>query len=287
MRRGSRKAFTLVELLVVIAIIGILIALLLPAVQAAREAARRISCANNLTQIMLAVQNYNMAHRVYPSGTVNPKGPIANLPEGYHHNWISQILPYLEQLSTYRHINFGVGVYDPANEKVRQVYLSPLQCPSSPHNTGKLGASSYAGCHNDAETPIDVNNNGVFFLNRPLDYTEIADGVSQTIFVGEKIIEREETLGWMSGTRSTLRNTGLRINAGVDWRQGRQGVATPAAPSTGGNLWVGNFASFHPGGAQFGFGDGHVMFLSDSLDLEVLQQLANRADGKLLMGNSF
>lgn len=105
MRNRNRKAFTLVELLVVIAIIGILIALLLPAVQAAREAARRCSCTNNLSQMILAVQNYNMAHEVYPPGTINAEGPIASEPQGYHHNWISQILPYMEELSIYRHID--------------------------------------------------------------------------------------------------------------------------------------------------------------------------------------
>src|SRR5512136_477151 len=97
MRYKKNRAFTLVELLVVIAIIGILIALLLPAVQAAREAARRSSCLNNLTQLGLAVQNYEMARRTYPPGTINETGPIVNQPTGYHMSWLVQILPYMEE----------------------------------------------------------------------------------------------------------------------------------------------------------------------------------------------
>src|SRR5687768_3577398 len=89
--------FTLVDLFWVIAIIGILVALLLPAVQAAREAARRSSCSNNLVQLILAVNQYEMAHSAYPPGTVEPAGPIQNVAKGYHHGWITQILPYIEQ----------------------------------------------------------------------------------------------------------------------------------------------------------------------------------------------
>ena len=87
------RAFTLVELLVVIAIIGVLVALLLPAVQAAREAARRAACGNHLSQLIIAVHNYEMAHGHYPAGTIDAAGPVANTPAGYHHNWIAGLLP--------------------------------------------------------------------------------------------------------------------------------------------------------------------------------------------------
>lgn len=282
MRRKSNRAFTLVELLVVIAIIGILIALLLPAVQAAREAARRSQCLNNLTQVSLAVQNYDMAHRVYPPGSINEKGPIESIPQGYHHNWISQILPYMEELNTYRHIDFGVSVYHENNAEVRKVHISTLRCPSSPTGQREVGYTNYAGCHHDLEEPIDTTNHGVFFLNSAVHYEDITDGASHTIFVGEKHVDEQETLGWMSGTRATLRNTGTDINADMPPRYGRP---APEPPVDRGNLYVGGFGSYHPGGANFSLGDGSVRFLSDTIEPAIFQQLAHRSDGKLLMGD--
>ncbi len=97
MKRPKSFAFTLVELLVVIAIIGILIALLLPAVQSAREAARRASCMNNLTQLGLALSNYEMANGALPPGTTESKGPIHNIAQGVHISWLVQILPFIEE----------------------------------------------------------------------------------------------------------------------------------------------------------------------------------------------
>ncbi|NUQ61607.1 MAG: DUF1559 domain-containing protein [Pirellulales bacterium] len=283
MKRRMSTGFTLVELLVVIAIIGILIAMLLPAVQAAREAARRASCVNNLTQLILAVHNYNMAHRVYPPGTVNPTGPIENIPRGYHHNWISQALPYLEQFNAYRHMNFGASVYDASNQRVRQVSISTLRCPSSPAVAREIGFTNYAGCHHHLEEPIDAGNHGVFFLNSAVHDEDITDGASQTLFLGEKLVDEDETLGWASGTRATLRNTGTNINAARDRNRPRGAPEPPAAEP--GPLFVGGFASHHPGGANFALGDGSIRFLSESIEREILQQLAQRSDGELLMSD--
>ena len=285
MRNVDRKAFTLVELLVVIAIIGILIALLLPAVQASREAARRIQCANNLSQIALAVQNYNMAHFVYPPGTIDEEGPIVNEAKGYHHNWISQMLPYMEQTALHRHIDFDAGVYDESNDQVRHTHMSAFRCPSSPVYRTELGVTSYAGCHDPTETPIDEDNNGVFFLNSAVHYEEITDGSAHTIFVGEKLIDEENSLGWMSGTRASLRNTGTEINAAFP-RRNRDGSVKPAEADQG-KSFVGGFGSHHPGGADFAFGDGHVRFLSETIEPELLQQLGHRADGKLIMRDDY
>jgi prepilin-type N-terminal cleavage/methylation domain-containing protein/prepilin-type processing-associated H-X9-DG protein len=283
MNGKSRCGFTLVELLVVIAIIGILVALLLPAVQAAREAARRTQCVNNLTQLILAVQNYESAYRVYPPGTIDEAGPIVNKPEGYHHNWLVQLLPYLEERNTFEHIDFDVGVYDEKNAPVRSLQIQTLRCPSSPYWDEKVAVSDYAGSHHDLEQPIDLDNHGVFFLNSRLRYEDISDGTTHTLFMGEKASESSRDLGWMSGTRWTLRNAGERINEHDPWRRRNRGPEnTEPDPSENDPSYVGGFSSTHPGGANFAMGDGHVQFLTKSMKIGVLQQYAHRADGKLL-----
>jgi len=206
--RAAKHGYTFVELMVVIAIIGILVALLLPAVQACREAARRNTCSNNLSQLALALSQYEMAHCVFPSGTVEPAGPILNQANGYHHNWILQLLPHLEQKNAYRFVDRSVSVYDRANQPVRLLTLKVLRCPSY---SGPPALSEYAGVHHDREAPIDAGNHGTFFRNSAVRIEDIPDGTSHTIVVGEKRAVVGD-LGWMSGTRATLRNTGVPIN---------------------------------------------------------------------------
>ncbi len=203
-----RLAFTLVELLVVIAIIGILVGLLLPAVQAAREAARRMQCSNNLLQLGVALHNYELAHGALPPGTIDAKGPIVHLPLGFHPSWLVQVLPMLDEPVAYRQMDHTKSVYDQANFAVRAYRIDNLLCPSD-WNSGPH--SNYAGVHDSREVPIDVNNNGVLFLNSHVRFDDVSDGVSHTIFVGEKSIDATE-LGWVSGTRATLRNMGSPIN---------------------------------------------------------------------------
>jgi prepilin-type N-terminal cleavage/methylation domain-containing protein len=202
----KRTAFTLVELLVVIAIIGVLVALLLPAVQAAREAARRSQCASHLSQLGLAVLNYEMAHGCYPPGTIDATGPVANAPTGYHHNWLVQLLPYLEEQNAYRALDKTVSVYHPNNAAVAASPPPFLTCPSSP-----VKGTHYAGVHHDVEKAIDAQDNGVFFLNSRVRYDDVTDGSSHTLFIGEKLPDAWD-LHWLSGTRATLRNTGISPN---------------------------------------------------------------------------
>jgi prepilin-type N-terminal cleavage/methylation domain-containing protein/prepilin-type processing-associated H-X9-DG protein len=295
-----RTAFTLIELLIVLVIIGILVGLLLPAVNSAREAARRVQCANNLMQIGLAVQNYAAEHNVLPPGVVNDTRPIASRPRGSHFSWIVQLLPCLDQRDLFQLIDFRDGVYDPGNQTVRSVRLGVLICPddSSNSRTSGLGAalSSYAGCHHDFEAPIDTMNHGVFFLNSRVHLDDVTDGLSHTLFVGE--VFRAHPLGWMSGTRATLRNTGHPINridpSGLGGSVSDFSQFSPRYQDL--NLiedqiesgilpvatnFVGGFGSQHShDGANFAFGDGSVRFLRAAMDFTVYQRLGHRADGE-------
>jgi prepilin-type N-terminal cleavage/methylation domain-containing protein/prepilin-type processing-associated H-X9-DG protein len=306
MRRPHPRAFTLVELLVVIAIIGVLVAMMLPAVQASREVARRTRCLNNLTQLSAGLQNYQMAHQAFPSGTIDPAGPIRSVASGDHRSWVIPVLPFIGELNTYRHIDQSVGVYHANNALVRAVEIGQLNCPSEANGPWSPPQSNYAGVHHDAEAPIDATNHGVLFLNSKIRPDDISDGLAHTLFLGEKIGDASD-LGWMSGTRATLRNTGGGLNTAfltrspadayiADIEEQPDGEVkppepvkppapavppTPAAPSDPA-LAVGGFASYHNTGVNFAFGDGSVRFIAETINDQILQQLAHRADGKLL-----
>lgn len=282
-RRPKPFAFTLVELLVVIAIIGVLVALLLPAVQAAREAARRCSCLNNISQLALAVHNYEFSTEHLPAGVIDPDGPIRSEPSGQHVSWLVQILPYVEMNNAYRLFDQSAGAYAPVNSDIRALSVDLFLCPSFPGNdmneSGTAARTTYAGCHNDVEAPIDADNHGLLFLNSRLRYTDILDGSSQTILLGEYRADEDE-LGWVSGTRATLRNTSKIDN---DYRRQIRRQGERHLPPVG-PLEVGGFSSAHPGGVQVALADGSCQFISESIEPAVLQQLGHRADGKLLKG---
>ena len=281
-RKKKQCGFTLVELLVVIAIIGVLVSLLLPAVQAAREAARRCSCLNNISQLALAVHSYEFSAEHLPAGSTHPEGPIRSEPEGQHVSWLVQILPYVEQHNAYRLFDQQAGAYATKNSKIRSLRIRTFVCPSFPgasqSEDEKAARTTYAACYNDQESPIDTDNNGLLFLNSKIRFTDILDGSSQTILLGEYRADDDE-LGWVSGTRAILRNTD-HFDENNFLNNNRYHVGRSMGPA--GPLEVRGFGSSHPGGAQFVFADGSCKMVSDSIASSVLQQLGHRADGKLL-----
>jgi prepilin-type N-terminal cleavage/methylation domain-containing protein/prepilin-type processing-associated H-X9-DG protein len=297
----AARAFTLIELLVVIAIIAVLIALLLPAVQAAREAARRCQCVNNMMQLGLALQNYESSHEVLPPGVVNGTGPIVDAPKGYHFGWLAQILPYMEARAIYNHFNFKLGLYETENSTTRTTLVRIFLCPSDigpPRGALGVAMNNYAGNHHGVEAPIAANNMGVLFLNSAIHFQDVIDGTSQTIFAGEKLNDGLG-LGWASGTRASLRNTGTNVNASslpppanvqpVDSSVGPPGgpASGEAAASDDALRFVGGYNSRHPGGANCAFGDGAVKFIKSSISPGVLKLLGNRADGEFVDADKF
>jgi prepilin-type processing-associated H-X9-DG protein len=292
--RSSRRGFTLFELFVVAAIITFLIGLLLPAIQNARNSARRTQCLNNLAQIGLALRNYEVAFDVLPPGTVNRTGPVVNKPTAgaYHVSWTVAVLPYLELSRVYNHFDFRRGVYDRRNRPVLRCAVTTYQCPAP---------GSYAGCHAGRETPIDITNDGCLFLNSAVALDDVADGCANTIVVGETR-GGGGVWGWTSGTRDTLRNTGAPPNTATllpgggvnevedfsgqagteaDGRDAMIGEDLDPAKAPPGLLAVGGFASNHTGGAQFAFCDGAVRFVNDEIDRTVFRDLGSRNDGAL------
>ncbi len=306
----TRRAFTLIEFLVVMAIITVILALLLPAMVGARSASRRVNCINNLKQIDLALQSYLNTYSVLPSGSYDAVRPVSTGSGGYQVSWIVSMLPYMEQSPLYHGFNFQQGAQDPVNHTVRMSWLSSLLCPSddsagrswfaawpAPGRGVEPGRSSYAGCQNDVEAPIDEDNHGVFFLNSHVRVVDVTDGLSQTLFVGE--VPWRLAAGWVSGTRATLRNTGHPINGVNVAAVALAGADSPRLPETltaqeleqqidSGELkvaptFVGGFGSSHVGqGANFALGDGSVRFLKQSIDATVYRRLGHRCDGELI-----
>jgi prepilin-type N-terminal cleavage/methylation domain-containing protein/prepilin-type processing-associated H-X9-DG protein len=292
---GERRGFTLIELLVVIAIISVLIALLLPAVQSAREAARRAQCVNNLMQLGLALQSYESAHEVLPPGVVSQTGPVLDQPKGYGYGWLTQILPYCEMKNVYNHFNMKLGLYEPDNSTTRTNLVRGFLCPSDGGPTrdkNRIAMTSYVGIHHDVEAPIAADNHGVLFLNSAIRYEDVTDGASLTFFVGEKLNDGLD-LGWASGTRASLRNTGAVPNR-TPFGSAATGAARASAAdddaeaaTAGTPSFVGGFASRHPGGSNFAFGDGSVRFIKSSVSATVYQHLGNRADGEVIDSDQY
>jgi hypothetical protein len=275
--------------MVVISIIGILVSLLLPAVNSCREAMRRSACQNNLMQLGIALHNYDSVHETLPPGAVSEFDPVLDLPRGYGFGWMAQVLPYFDQRSVYNHLNFNAGLYEPPNATTRTNLVRSFLCPSDrgpSRGIGRVAMTGYAGVHHDVEAPIASDNHGVLFLNSRVRYEDVTDGTSQTFFIGEKLLDNTE-LGWASGTRASLRNGGVpaAATAGgpIAGAPGKASGTGPQAPA-GDPLYVGGFASSHPGIMNFLVGDGSIRAIKN---LTPLQRLTHRADGVPIDASAF
>jgi prepilin-type N-terminal cleavage/methylation domain-containing protein len=196
-RHKGRRGFTLVELLVVIAIIGILVALLLPAVQAAREAARRMSCSNNMKQIGLANHNYHDVYKTFPPDGIWFSGANANPKnDPRHYTWICLILPFMEQQPLHDSINFLIPGYNQSvgteNKLLRSIEIATFNCPSDlqlrPEEAHGFSTTSYAGnagWDRHRRSYQDQRRAGPFTLMDPVRLSDFLDGTSNTILVGE------------------------------------------------------------------------------------------------------
>jgi len=301
----SRSAFTLVELLVVIAIIGILVSLLLPAVQSAREAARRMQCSNNIKQLGLAFHTYHDTHRTFPINFAfrgGGGGPaIANTGK----SWMQMILPQIDQGNMFSRIDFNAGLQGDTpnvvqNREISNTIVSSFLCPSDGENgNGRLGARSdvnvdppgtwgvtnyKASCGSNwgwgkfSWNSVDGNDglndcNGVLCSNQqdtksPTDMGDITDGTSNTFFLGEAL-PGWSAWNWWYNPNAVTATTAIPFNY------------VTRVPKDLGN-WPDNysFASMHTGGGNFGLGDGSVRFVSENVDAFIYRAMSTISGGE-------
>jgi prepilin-type N-terminal cleavage/methylation domain-containing protein/prepilin-type processing-associated H-X9-DG protein len=302
-RRTRHRGVTLLELVVVLAVLGILMALLLPAVQAARESARRSQCLSHLHEIGLAIAMYHDTHRCFPPGAIT--APDDGRPTQFERfdgfGWQVMIIPYLDQQPLYERVapdgRFGAFTWHylqtgrpyPGCDVVIPTYRCPSSAmPSQARDLGPLplpgrlrgyGVTDYKGCRGGG--PIGVIIDTGLSAGDVVRLSSITDGVSATFLVGEssypgKAGRNAPTWAGYVGTPATAvfdTHEGHTINCGMKGR--------------GGQFWLDArhdtcATSFHDGGAQFLFSDGHARFISETIDAGTYKYLGGRADGRLV-----
>jgi prepilin-type N-terminal cleavage/methylation domain-containing protein len=309
--RICRGGFTLVELLVVIAIIGILVALLLPAVQAAREASRRTQCSNNLKQIGLALHNFEETHGFLPPGGVSgsrPRQPHLKfrIPTRIEHGWAVFLLPFIEQQALYDRYDMRRDWRTPQNRAVRETNLPFMKCPTTPM-WDRMDQQSFGGYGTvkSAVTDYGVNNAinrslyalrvideqsfrnpyGVMRVNELQRFSDINDGLSNTMWIFEDAGRPFQWIaGHKRGSRENITGTGWanRHNEFITHGYNFEGTGSPgpcAVNCTNNNEIYG----FHPGGAMGVVGDGSVRFIADTVSIRVVGRLLTRDAGEMVV----
>ncbi|MFI4874297.1 MAG: DUF1559 domain-containing protein [Blastopirellula sp. JB062] len=297
----STKGFTLVELLVVIAIIGVLIALLLPAVQQAREAARRMQCANHLKQMALACHNYldTYADNLPPGAFYAPNGSPGHWNS---HGFAVAILPYIEQSALYEKYDFTKAPDASQNQAVRRTVVNMFICPSYDGESINVSSIGYADgglftyqgvggvYYNDAsldESLISsihgqLPSNGLFRIDGTRRVAEVTDGLSNTMMIGE-FTHRDHSGSnggfpgnvriWAAGTLDNQGVYGSKViyQDTINSRRDRvSGVAFNYLP----------FTSRHPGGVNFALADASVRFLPNTIEFDVYRSLGTVQGGE-------
>ncbi len=294
----KRPGFTLVELLVVIAIIGVLIALLLPAVQQAREAARRMSCSNNQKQLALSLHNYHDTHGSFPPMIVREETATDAA-----WAWSALILPQIEQTNLYDSLQVGkqrlADAASSAQGEMLEQALEAFNCPSDARTRDtsaraisgvNLGLSSYPAINGTGprvyyyDQGPTASASGIF-TDRVKGYSfrDIIDGSSNTMLIGERHLKLPFNTNitytqWAGTTNGNMDDSGYYGSLEVAGTTGYP-INEPEPTNWQYRHW---FSSLHPGGAMFSFSDGSVHFLPETIDQSTYQNLANRSDGQTL-----
>lgn len=280
-RRLKRlSGFTLVELLVVIAIIGILMALLVPAVQAAREGARRMSCSNNLHQIGLALHNYHQTHRTFPPGTIEYRNAYrmvyGSSNTGLNFAWSALILPFLEQSAVLGNLDYGHPYDDPVNAEIAAQVLPVYVCPTVPDGSklrDGMGPCHYGGIAGK-QSPSRL---GIMLYDVPARAGGKLSGISQAQAIRAADIQ--------DGLTHTLIVAEDSENLDGQWISGGNVFEVAHTVNDGNVSPIDNeIRSQHPGGANSLNADGSVRFLSETITRELTAALCTRAGAEVAEG---